>query len=301
MTASPDHTLQLSGGRLLGYRERGDPAGLPLLLFHGMPGSRLDLEHLGVHEALRARGLRGIALDRPGIGLSEPLPKRRVLDWPADVRAFADARGIGRFAVLGFSAGGVYALACARSLGDRLLAAGVVAGPAPPGVAALDPALSPARRRHQRLARWAPGLLRRQARRLGAAIGGPHASADEVVPNAADVDRAVLADESLRAGWLASWREAFRQGADGPWWDQVLIARPWGFAPGEIAMPIQLWIGGMDQQTPPALGRHLAGSLQRSEARLYPGEGHFSLLARRLGEILDGVGVAVGRVESQPR
>src|SRR5439155_21285508 len=48
-----------------------------------------------------------------------------------DVVEAADALGIARFAVLGVSGGGPYALACAAKIPDRLTAAGIVCGVAP--------------------------------------------------------------------------------------------------------------------------------------------------------------------------
>ena len=47
--------------------------------------------------------MRVIAVDRPGIGGSEPEPNRKVLDWPSDVAALADALDSERFSVLGLS------------------------------------------------------------------------------------------------------------------------------------------------------------------------------------------------------
>ena len=43
-TTMTDKTIRLPDGRHLGYAEYGDPEGVPLLFFHGTPGSRLQLK-----------------------------------------------------------------------------------------------------------------------------------------------------------------------------------------------------------------------------------------------------------------
>jgi pimeloyl-ACP methyl ester carboxylesterase len=78
-----DRTVRLRDGRLLGYADWGDPGGRPLFFFHGWPGSRLE-GRLG-EESARAKGIRLIALDRPGMGLSDYQPRRTLVDWPDDV------------------------------------------------------------------------------------------------------------------------------------------------------------------------------------------------------------------------
>ena len=58
--------------------------------------------------------------DRPGIGRSDPLEGRTLADWPKDVEALADAFQISSFAVVGVSAGGPSAAACAALIPGRL-------------------------------------------------------------------------------------------------------------------------------------------------------------------------------------
>ena len=91
-------------------------------------------------EAAGARGVRLIALDRPGMGLSDYQPRRTLVDWPDDVGQVAAALGLDRFAVLGISGGGPYAAACAWKLSERLTGAGIVSSLAP----STPPAHSPA-------------------------------------------------------------------------------------------------------------------------------------------------------------
>ena len=70
--------------------------------------------------------MRLIAVDRPGIGGSDPKPGRVVANWAADVEDLADDLGLDRFAVSGWSAGGAYALACADALQPRVGAVGLI-------------------------------------------------------------------------------------------------------------------------------------------------------------------------------
>jgi pimeloyl-ACP methyl ester carboxylesterase len=119
--------FRLPDGRTLTYAEYGAPDGKPVFYFHGLPGSRLDPVMLEV-EGLEKAGIRLIACDRPGIGGSDFQPGRGFSDWPADMVAFADWLGLGKFAVWGISGGGGYVSACARFIPDRLSAAVIVSG-----------------------------------------------------------------------------------------------------------------------------------------------------------------------------
>lgn len=110
----------------------GNPAGKPVFLLHGTPGSRFGptprssvLYHLGVHL---------IATDRPGYGGSDRLMGRQVVHAAADVQAVADHLGLDRFAVVGRSGGAPHALACGALLPDRVhrVAALVSLAPGPP-------------------------------------------------------------------------------------------------------------------------------------------------------------------------
>jgi len=103
MNDSPLKTniLQLKDGRRLSYAEFGIQNGKPLFHFHGYPGSRFEGE-LAKSFAVRC-DVRFIAIDRPGMGLSDFKPKRMILDWADDVIELADSMKIDRFAVEGIS------------------------------------------------------------------------------------------------------------------------------------------------------------------------------------------------------
>ena len=116
---------QLRDGRTLSYSVAGPRDGFPLLYFHGAIGSPInrtpELEAL-----IGELGIRYVIVERPGFGTSTPHPGRRVADFAADVEQLADRLGLGRFSVVGISAGAPYALACAWAMPDRVTASGAV-------------------------------------------------------------------------------------------------------------------------------------------------------------------------------
>ena len=69
---TPTRLLMLADGRRLACAEYGDPDGLPVLALHGTPGSRLMFALADA--AARSRGMRLIAPERPGYGLSDCRP-----------------------------------------------------------------------------------------------------------------------------------------------------------------------------------------------------------------------------------
>jgi pimeloyl-ACP methyl ester carboxylesterase len=97
------------GGRRLAYREYGPREGVPLLHFPGTPSCAVEWLMWPPGGEQRC-GLRVIAVDRPGLGGSDWQHGRRILDWPADVTSLADALGLGRFGVLGYSGGVPYSM-----------------------------------------------------------------------------------------------------------------------------------------------------------------------------------------------
>mgnify|MGYP001819045257 CR=1 FL=1 len=125
-----NQTLTLEDGRALGFAECGDPRGTPVFYFHASGSSRL--ERPADESILAELGVWFITTDRPGHGLSDPQPERELLAWPDDVSQLADHLSVERCYVMGWSAGGAPALACATRLLERVLAAAIVSGVSPP-------------------------------------------------------------------------------------------------------------------------------------------------------------------------
>ncbi len=179
-----------------------------LLHFHGIPDGRFGC---GAGPVCEDRGIRLIAVDRPGVGASSPKPKRTVLDWASDVEELADRLAIESFSVAGQSAGGPYALACARELGDRVESAALISG-----CGRLDqPGF--ARQMHTARAWWLAARLPGAMAFLYSASGhltrrNPALAQKLVAANFPKIDRAVVIRPDVAARLQFAYAEATRAG-----------------------------------------------------------------------------------------
>jgi pimeloyl-ACP methyl ester carboxylesterase len=265
--------VQLDGARALCVERFGRVEGKPVLYFHGLPGSRLDF--VWADALFGDAGLAVVAVDRPGFGGSSFVRGRALLDWPGDVDALADRLGLERFAVVGYSSGGKYAIACASSLPERVTLAGVVAGTGPPEIPGFRAGLGGIDRISLTLATRARPLalaLWGAARRM--ALGRPERLMAQFEKEASEPDLAVLADPALRDALLRSVREGLRPGAAGVVEDYAVEAHPWGFALGDIRVPVRIWHGDGDDVVPLEHSRYLAARIPTARLTVMERAGH---------------------------
>jgi len=272
----------LPDGRRLGVVQAGDLHGEPFFFFHGFSASRLSIHpDNGIPWSL---GVRVISVDRPGIGLSDRQANRTLMDWPDDVAALADAMGIERFGVIGFCGGGPHALACAYRMPERVSVAGLVSSA--PSIA--DPEVQ----------RELPGSWRwiaRAARSVTAALRlyfwylarrlrrDPKGTMNQRVSKMAAPDQTIATNPKFSPVLLGSAMEAFARGSRGVAEDALVLARPWGFRPEQITVPVKLWYGEMNNQWPVRAERRLAESLPTARKHFYPNAGHLLYLTHWQG------------------
>jgi pimeloyl-ACP methyl ester carboxylesterase len=276
-------SVTLPDGRELAYEEYGDPAGEPVLSFHGGLSSRLDAAP--AHQAALDLGVRLLSPDRPGIGRSTFQPGRRLLDWPADVAAMTDALGIDRFAVMGWSCGGPYAAVCGARMSDRVTAVGLLSSAVPLELVGTTKGLARDDRLLLFLVRWAPRLA---AALLRVTIGQATERRlyREIRRSFPAVDRAALEERGSIGDAVAFVKESMRQGAQGCLQDYRVFGSPWGFDLSEVTVPVQIWEGEEDNTGPPEYRELLLRHLPRAQLSLVPGEGHLSLLQHQAPAIL---------------
>jgi pimeloyl-ACP methyl ester carboxylesterase len=269
-------TVTAPDGRKLAYLERGAESGLPVFALHGTPGSRF-VRHSDP-TLYERHGVRWIANDRPGYGLSDSHLGRSVADAPADIAAIADALGLDRFAVVGASGGAPHALACGALLADRVIRGGAVVTPAPPDAEDFD---------------FYEGLADVNVKEFNAAREGRDAIEallepwvdqirtdvdaliEELLTELPEIDRRRAAQPEQREIMRESWTEAVRQGSRGWADDDLAFAKPWGFDLEDVTVKTRVWQGELDVLTPRPHGEYVASRLPNGQFELLEGGGHF--------------------------
>ncbi|MFD0419642.1 alpha/beta fold hydrolase [Streptomyces sp. NPDC127108] len=242
----------------------GDPR-LTVLWHHGTPN--IGAPPAPLFPAASRLGIRWVSYDRPGYGGSSPDPGRSLATAAADAVAVADALGIDRFAVMGHSGGGSFALACAALLPERVRCAVSAAGLAPYDAEGLD---------------WFAGMSDSGTASLRAAAAG-RAEKEAFEATAAydpemfdPVDHAALGAEWSWFGDVVG--PAVESGPGGLIDDDLAYVAPWGCDPTRITAPVLILHGGRDRVVPSAHGRWLARHCPSAELRLRPADGHISVL-----------------------
>ena len=109
-----------------------------------------------------------------------------------------------------------------------------------------------------------------------------------------DVDLAVLTDE-FATDLAANFLDGLAGGVDGWVDDNLGSCRPWGFDLAEATVPTFLWQGDLDLMVPFGHGRWLAEHLPGVTAHLEAGQGHLSVVANHIDDMLDELVTTLAR------
>jgi len=273
--------IALRDGRKVQFEEYGDPAGVPALWFHGAFSSRLEAWCLDA--PARELGLRVLSLDRPGVGGSDPLPDRTVTGYAADVCEVLDSLGIEQAAVGGLSNGGMYTMAVASVLPERVLRAVPYNSSTPIADRAARDALS-------RKARLSYSFIQRNANKLDDMVVKKRGRIATALARWGNPDVCLLDDPGIAAAHTATIAEAQRQPKNGYLQTEIRhCSSPWGFDHRAVTVPVTIVSGEQDGGL--RYAKVWATELPQGRLVTVPG-GHNGMpapaVARRITELLCG-------------
>jgi pimeloyl-ACP methyl ester carboxylesterase len=282
-----DNTVTLRDGRKLGFARYGNPADFPVLFFHGIPGSRmqrpLELDYLN------DLSLCLYVIERPGIGLSTPLPYRSIRDFTDDVAEFCKLEGFGRAAFVGISGGSPYALAMVRYYPELVEGLTLISAMAPLSEKRNFRELPLRTQLLFSLAVKAPGLSRSITTLLMKLIGP---RIDRLFPllltHLPESDKTLLTGNDAMSLFQRDVMQAIRNGSAQLIQEISLLLSPWHFDPAEIRSRVHVWHGQQDSILPYNLARELITRLPEPEPHIFPDKGHFFALeeARHIFETI---------------
>jgi pimeloyl-ACP methyl ester carboxylesterase/ADP-ribose pyrophosphatase YjhB (NUDIX family) len=270
--------VQLQDGRKLVWSEWGPIDGIPVLFCTGA-GMNGSLGFGASH--LPALGLRLMAIDRPGLGLSDPHLSKTLSSWVDDVRELIHGNQLHPVLAVGFSQGAPFAFALAGA--GLVEAIAIVSGQDE----LTHPSIKP--------------LLHPDVAAMIAAVEQDAAAFEQhfsetatweglwqlIITMSAECDRALYLSDSFSQAYQGCLREGFSQGARGYARDLVNAMSAWSLALEDIPIPVDLWYGGLDTSPvhSPDFGATLASRLPQVSHILAPNEGG-SILWTRSHDIL---------------
>jgi len=276
-------TIPLSCGKQLGDAELGAcEARHTINYHHGFPTCRLEAGFL-FDSLTRRPDTRIIALDRPGIGLSDPDPDFQFLNWPHYVESIADIWNLNRFSVIGISQGSPYALATARAMPARVTSV-TLGSPLAPFEAVEGSPTSPMRLAYQ--AQKHPLAVALMCNRVTKPMRQNLRWLNLLVGSAAVVDRKLLAEPTTRDAIALAVVEAFRQGPTANVHSIAITARSWASWLKDVVQPVTVFHGCADNWASPAIGKFLVERLPNAIGHFWPGEGHFTGLFKHSDAVL---------------
>jgi pimeloyl-ACP methyl ester carboxylesterase len=236
-------------------------------------------------EQFLKHNFRIISPSRPGMGQSDRHKNRTFIDWTKDTIELADHLGIDKFAILGYSGGAPYTLACALKMPDRLLSAVIVSGAGQMNQPEVKNNLDLKHRIFWNVADKFPFLLpivlkkMRQYREM---------SDEDILSrferNMPRADFETFKQNGRVALSKRGIEETFRD-MNGVAMDVRLPIRPLGFELGMIRFPITFFHGREDNTVPIEVVEWMVPRIPNTKLITYPNDGHVSVICEHFDEI----------------
>ena len=279
------HLLTLSDGRNLEIFDNGVESSAALLMLHGNPGvAEIWWTWL---EYAASKGVRAIAVSRPGYFRSDRKEGRRVIDVNADWQELFDQCGVTEFVSIGWSAGSPYASASSFLNGNKgVNLVGAVASLSLMGAEAfgagsenpIEDDLAAAASLDAALAQF-EGLPEQMA-------GFEKSFFEDFAPTRDSYAANAEHYEAIRPHFAKMATDALTSPI-GVSEDLHMIMKDWGFSPADVSASVNVWQGMSDRSTPLSHGEWLASNLGNAKLHEMAEQGHSTIIIECRDEIVD--------------
>ena len=238
---APHGALRLPDGRAMAWAEYGSARGLPCVLIPDTGSSRLAPGWL-LHDSALPSAIRLLAIDRPGIGVSDPIGFGGTEQPAEDLRRMVETLAVGRVAMIGIGQGADDAFAFAARYPALVTSVSAISVRLPDAGTERRGIMHPFARRHRKT--WAGPLS------SWIQTAGKDADLSQEATWSRMLDRLdVVSAQVLGDRWRESdFREAVAADAAqiNPSW--TAPARPagpaqWVLDPEAVRVPVELWHG----------------------------------------------------------
>jgi pimeloyl-ACP methyl ester carboxylesterase len=283
-----EQTVCLPDGRRLGYLIVGE--GQPVFYFHGTASSRLEIQLLKA--IVSTEKLRLIGVDRPGYGLSTFVQRKTLREFASDINYLAEYLGIERFALLGWSGGGPYALTYVALFPQNVTRVVIVGSPALPFEVATahNNPLARYAMKVPSLGMWAIKRMQVQVSKARKDVATFLRSNDgkKVFGDWCEEDAKFFANETWLTLMLDAMAEAFRQNdysVKAVFQEHQILTKPWAEPLCQIPDgKVHIWHGTDDKTCRVDNAYRNAKAVPGAQLEVFEGKGH-CLMFENIGKL----------------
>ncbi|TPN86905.1 alpha/beta fold hydrolase [Aquimarina algicola] len=267
-------SIRLSDNRILSYSTYGPEDGIPFIVFHGSPGSRISAEN----DLCYQLGIKMIYPERPGYGNSSPNPKASFLSWATDINEFLNHLQLEKTALGGVSGGGPYAMACAAQYPHRFTSLSLISSAAPQDLPGYKNQMAISNKLGYLLNKYTPFLIRSISKSFARGLkNNPERTFNQVFKQLCEADKNIIClmkkSEAFQIA-VDHLQEAFSNGVEGHVTDMKIFSRKWNIPYQEITCLIHIWHGEDDTLAPILGAKELANLLPNAKPNYIKNAGH---------------------------
>lgn len=283
------HLAQLPDKRRLAYSEYGDRQGYPMFHFHSHGSCRLEASAL--HQVAKRSGFRLIAVDRPGIGLSDVNQANSAEAFARDLEVLARQLHCRQYGLIASGGGLASALAFAARSGQR---ASMLLG-----MSCSLPCTAKSTGIFKNLLHaFAQRLVRQMiVLRHWHGAAAPQARVQRLLDTLSYADRRLFENPAIMHLLITDITEAVRQGAGGVASDTAQQFVPLQVNLSALTLPCEFWLGSADSLGVRQRTENLVGLLPNARMHPLANRGHYFYL-RHADEVFSRANQLLGRAAS---